>query len=56
MRRRGPLGERLLRSAGFSLAGGAGFALFATWSTQHWWVGPAVIGALALVLAALWHW
>lgn len=56
MRRRGPIVERLARSAGFSLAGGAALAYFMHWSQSHWWVGPAVGGVLALALTVLWGW
>jgi hypothetical protein len=47
---------RLSRSAGVTLTGGAGFALFVQWSHQHWWVGPLMFGLLALVLLGLSRW
>lgn len=56
MRRGGDLGRRLAWSAGFPLAGGAAMAWFVDWSEQHWWVGPSVMAALALLLLLLWHW
>lgn len=56
MRRRGPIVERLARSAGFSLAGGTALTAFMHWSQSHWWVGPVVGGTLAVVLFALWGW
>lgn len=56
MRTRGTLGQRLVRSAGIPLAGGAAMTAFIAWSAGHWWVGPSVVGAVVLGLAALWRW
>lgn len=56
MTRRRLSGRGLGWSLGFPLAGGAALAAFMHWSQQHWWVGPAVLAALALLLFALWHW
>lgn len=56
MRRQRTLGQRVLRSAGYPLAGGLGCTAFIAWSQAHWWVGPLVVVVTVLSLAVLWRW
>jgi hypothetical protein len=56
VRRARDVKRRLVWSAGFPLAGGAGVTWFVHWSQQHWWAGPSVVAAVVLVLLVLWHW
>ncbi len=45
--------QRIIRSLGFPLAGGAALAAFVVYSAQYWWVGPAVLVSLVLAVLVL---
>jgi len=48
-----PMEVRVMRSAGLPLAGGAALTVLVAATQNVWWVGPAMLAVLALVVFVL---